>query len=111
MGSALAAATFIAALVLSGCASDIGFPAVHDMPTPRTETTLTPDQVKEATDSLVSQREHLSAEAQGNAQPVPVSNTAAASAPQKKPAAAAAAQPAAADDATGATAIGAYAKP
>jgi len=112
VGSALAAANLIAALVLSGCASDSGFPAVHDMPAARTETTLTPDQVKEATDSLISQRDHLSAEAQGGAQPVPVSTTPAASAPQQKPAtAAAAARPAAADDSTGATAIGAYAKP
>ena len=112
IGSALAAAIFIAALLLSGCAADPGFPAVHDMPAARTETTLTPDEVKQATDSLISQRDHLSAEAQGAAQPVPVSNTPAASAPQQKPAAAAAAaQPAAADDSTGATAIGAYAKP
>jgi hypothetical protein len=110
IGSALAVASFVAALVLSGCAADTGFPAVHDMPGPRTDTTLTPDEVKQATDSLISERDHLSAEAQGNAQPVPVSNTAAASASQQKPTTAAA-QPAAADDATGATAIGAYAKP
>jgi hypothetical protein len=110
MGSALAAATFIAALVLSGCASDTGFPAVHDMPAARSETTLTPDEVKQATDSLISQRDHLSAEAQGGAQPVAVSTTPAASAPQQKPVTATA-QPTAADDATGATAIGAYAKP
>lgn len=110
--SALAAAAFIAAFLLSGCASDIGFPAVHDMPAARTETTLTPDEVKQVTDSLISQRDHLSAEAQGNAQPVAVSTTPAAPAPQQKPAArAVATQPAAADDATGATAIGAYAKP
>ena len=111
IGSALAAATLIAALVLSGCAANTGFPAVHDMPAARTETTLTPDEVKEATDSLISQRDHLSAEAQGNPQPVAVSTTPAASAAQQKPAGAAAAQPSAADDATGATAIGAYAKP
>lgn len=110
--SALAAAAFVATLVLSGCASDVGFPAVHDMPAARTETTLTPEEVKEATDSLISQREHLNAETQNGAQPVPVSDApAVAAAPQKKPAAAAAAPPAAADDSTGATAIGAYAKP
>lgn len=113
MGCPLAGAALIAALLLSACASDIGFPAVHDMPAARTETTLTPDQVKEATDSLISQRNHLSAEVQGNAQPVAVSATPAASAPQQKPATAAAARPAApaADDSTGATTIGAYAKP
>lgn len=46
------------ACLLSGC-SEVGFPAVHDMPTPRAETPLTPDQVKQMTDDLVSQREHL----------------------------------------------------
>jgi hypothetical protein len=114
----LAAANLIAALVLSGCASDTGFPAVHDMPAARTETTLTPDEVKQATDSLISQRTQL----QSNAQPAATANAPAA-APQQNAAvvpvkstgsagkATAAAQPAAADDATGATAIGAYAKP
>jgi len=109
--SALAAAAFVAALMLSGCASDTGFPAVHDMPPPRTDTTLTPDQVKEVTDSLISQRDHLSAEAQGGAQPVQAASAPGASAPQQKPAVAATATQPAADDATGATAIGAYAKP
>jgi hypothetical protein len=108
----MAAAALVAALILSGCASDAGFPAVHDMPAPRTETTLTPDQVKEATDSLISQREQL----ETNAQPLQPVQAAEAPAPtpatpaKKKPAVTAA-QPAAADDATGATAVGAYAKP
>jgi hypothetical protein len=118
IGSALAAATFIAALALSGCASDAGFPAVHDMPAARTETTLTPDEVKQATDSLISQRTQL----QSNAQPAAAANAPAAE-PQQNAAvvpvkstgsagkATPAAQPSAADDATGATAIGAYAKP
>lgn len=52
-----------ACCVLSGC-SDIGFPSVHDMPAPRADTTLTPDQVKQATDNLLNEREHLSTEAQ-----------------------------------------------
>jgi hypothetical protein len=54
-GSLLAAGL---SFFLAGC-SEVGFPAVHDMPSPRADTPLTPDQVKEATDSLVSQREHL----------------------------------------------------
>jgi hypothetical protein len=58
------------ALVLSGC-SEVGYPAIHDMPAPRAEAPLTPDQVKQATDDLISQREHLSTEAQGSAQPSP----------------------------------------
>ena len=108
--SAPAAAAFVVALVLSGCASQTGFPAVHDMPVPRTETTLTPDEVKEATDSLISQRNHLSAETQGGAQPVQAASAPAASSQQQKRTAPAA-QPATADDSTGATSIGAYAKP
>lgn len=39
------------------------------MPAARTETTLTPDQVKQATDDLISQRDHLSTEAQAAVQP------------------------------------------
>ena len=53
-----------AALLLAGCSSDLVFPAVHDIPPPRADATLTPDQVKNATDVLVSDREHLSTEAQ-----------------------------------------------
>ena len=45
----LAMAAAVAFLV-SGC-SEVGlFPAVHDMPAPRADTPLTPDQVKQATD-------------------------------------------------------------
>lgn len=61
------------------------------MPAARTETTLTPDQVKQATDSLVSERDHLNSEAQqgqsqSNVQPVSVTNAPATtgSVPQKK---------------------------
>lgn len=63
------------------------------MPAARTETTLTPDQVKQATDSLVSERDHLNSEAQqgqsqsqSNVQPVSATNAPAAtgSVPQKK---------------------------
>jgi hypothetical protein len=52
-----------AAFLVSGC-SEMGFPAVHDMPTPRADTTLTPDQVKQATDDLICQRDHLESGAQ-----------------------------------------------
>jgi hypothetical protein len=48
---------------LSGCSSEVGFPAIHDMPSPRADTPLTPDQVKQATDDLTSQRDHLQATA------------------------------------------------
>jgi len=108
--SAIAAGALFAALLLSACSTDSGFPAVHDMPAPRAETTLTPDQVKDAMDSLISQRDHLSAGPQSGAQAGQAANASAASTPQQKPITAAT-QPAAADDATGATSIGAYAKP
>lgn len=52
------------AMLVSGC-SDDGFPAVHDIPGPRIDnSTLTPDQVKQATDNLASDRDHLTAEVQ-----------------------------------------------
>jgi hypothetical protein len=66
---AVAAAT----LLIGGCSSstDPIFPAVHDMPAPRPEAPLTADQVKAATDDLITQREHLSTEVQTASQPAP----------------------------------------
>ncbi len=58
------------AMLVSGCSSDIVFPAVHDVPTARVDTTMTPDQVKQATDELSCERDHLSTEAQANGQAV-----------------------------------------
>ena len=110
-----------AGLFLSGCsdisspaAHDLGYPAVHDMPAPRADATLTPDQVKQATDDLESQRDRLNTEATGKVTPVSIApgNAAPGSQPQK-----AAAQPAAGQPATQAGAsedamtAGAYAKP
>ena len=37
------------------------FPAVHDMPPPRDDTTMNPLQVQQATEDLISERNHLSA--------------------------------------------------
>jgi hypothetical protein len=48
-------------VLVSGCSSEVVFPAIHDMPAPRADTPLTPDQVKQATDDLISQRDHLQA--------------------------------------------------
>jgi hypothetical protein len=98
------------ALFADGCSStDPLYPAVHDMPTARTETTLTPAEVKAATDNLVYEREHLNVEAQSGANPQPVAATNAptttGSVPQKK--SAASAQPAAQQPASG---VNAYAK-
>jgi hypothetical protein len=49
-------------LLLSGC-SELGSPSVHDMPAPRADTPLTPDQVKLVTDDLVSARDKLQSNA------------------------------------------------
>jgi hypothetical protein len=56
-------AVIAAAVLLSGCASDSTFPAVHDMPAARSETKLTPDQIKQATDDLISDRDRTEAQA------------------------------------------------
>ena len=100
----LAVAT--AAVLLSGCSSDSAFPAVHDMPAARTEMKLTPDQVKQATDDLITDRDRTEAKA-GAAQPVAATNAPATtgSIPQKK--SAASAPPAAQQSSSG---ISAYAK-
>jgi len=89
-----------AALLLSACSSDNAFPAVHDMPAARTEMKLTPDEIKQATDDLISQRDKTEANAQANAQPVTTGSI-----PQKK--SAASAQPAAQQSSSG---VSAYAK-
>jgi hypothetical protein len=43
------------------------FPAVHDMPPPRADTPLDPVQVQQATEDLITERNHLNGEAQGTA--------------------------------------------
>lgn len=104
--AALAAAS--AAVLVSGCSSDMtAYPAVHDMPAARTETTLTPDQVKQATQDLMSERDRTEAQAQPAVQPVSASNAPATtgSIPQKK--STASAQPAAQQSASG---VSAYAR-
>ena len=61
-----------ACLAVSACSPGAGadyptlFPAVHDMPPPRADTTLSPVQVQQATEDLITERNHLSAEAQGS---------------------------------------------
>jgi len=69
---ALAAAT----AVVSGCSStDAIFPAVHDMPAPRPDAPLTADEVKQATDSLITQRDNLTTEVQTTAPPAAAAKT------------------------------------
>ncbi len=64
--AALAFAAAAAALV-SSCSPGADypslFPAVHDMPPPRADTTLDPAQVQQATEDLISARDHLNSEA------------------------------------------------
>jgi hypothetical protein len=56
-----------AAIVLvSGCSSHGEYPAVLDNPAPRNDPPLSAAQVKQATDALISARDHLSAEAQAS---------------------------------------------
>ena len=62
----LAAALIAAAMAfaVSGCSPGADypslFPAVHDMPPPRNDTTMNPLQVQQATEDLISERNHLS---------------------------------------------------
>ena len=73
--AAIAVAGLLSGGLLSGCAADLSFPAVHDLPAPRVDATMTPDQVKQVTDNLITEREHLSTEMQTSGtpqQPVPV---------------------------------------
>ncbi len=57
----------VVAVLASGCSPDVAFPAIHDMPPPRADAPLTPDQVKQATDGLISDRNHLSTETEAAA--------------------------------------------
>jgi hypothetical protein len=54
---------------LAGCSPGADypslFPAIHDMPPPRGDTPLDPAQVQQATEDLITARNHLSAETQG----------------------------------------------
>lgn len=59
----------IACLVLAACSPGADypslFPSVHDIPPPRTDTPLDRNQVQQATEDLISARDHLGAESQG----------------------------------------------
>ena len=59
----------IVCLILAACSPGADypslFPSVHDIPPPRTDTPLDTNQVQQATEDLISARDHLSAESQG----------------------------------------------
>jgi hypothetical protein len=78
---------FSAVGLLSGCSSDSAFPAIHDMPAARTETKLTPAEVKQATDDLLTDRDRTEAQAQTPPPPAPA--TTGSVPPKKKQAASA----------------------
>jgi hypothetical protein len=67
---AVAAAAFAALLSACSSSSSSGaYPTLFAEPPPRSDAPLTPDEVKQATDTLLTDREHLCAEAIANAQP------------------------------------------
>jgi hypothetical protein len=59
----VAVAASIAVLAAS-CSPGADYPTILDRPAPRADQPMSPDQVKQATSSLISDRDRLSAEAQ-----------------------------------------------
>ena len=107
VGFVLAPLAFaVACLVLSGCSPGADypslFPAIHDMPPARGDAPLDPAQVQQATEDLITARDHLSAETQGAGQAKPAANAPSQAADKKKQPAAA--SPAAASGAKQGTA-------
>jgi hypothetical protein len=70
------------------------FPAVHDMPPPRDDTTMNPLQVQQATEDLISERNRLSAGTQASQQPGQTGNAQAGNAQANNASAAAKTRPA-----------------
>ena len=63
----LALGVSIAALV-AACSPGADYPSILDKPAPRAEQPMNPDQVKQATDALISDRNRLSTDAQAGQQ-------------------------------------------
>ena len=63
----LALGASIAAL-MAACSPGADYPAVLDRPAPRADQTMNPDQVRQATDALISDRTRLSTDAQASQQ-------------------------------------------
>jgi hypothetical protein len=63
-------------LALSACSPGVDypslFPAVHDMPPPRADATLDAQQVQQATEDLISDRNRLNSEAQSGQSKAPL---------------------------------------
>jgi hypothetical protein len=56
------------ATLVAGCSPGADYPSILDKPAPRAEQTMNPDQVKQATDALISDRNRLSTDAQAGQQ-------------------------------------------
>jgi hypothetical protein len=63
----LALGASIIALV-AACSPGADYPSILDKPAPRADQTMNPDQVKQATDALISDRTRLSTDAQAGQQ-------------------------------------------
>jgi hypothetical protein len=63
----LALGASIAAL-LAACSPGADYPTILDKPAPRADQTMNPDQVRQATDALISDRNRLSSDAQAGQQ-------------------------------------------
>jgi hypothetical protein len=62
-------------VLVSACSPGADYPTVLADPTPRADQPMTPDQVKQATDALISDRAQLSAQAQqANDPPAPTAS-------------------------------------
>jgi hypothetical protein len=61
LGAAIAA-------LLAACSPGADYPSILDKPAPRADQTMNPDQVKQATDALISDRNRLSSDAQAGQQ-------------------------------------------
>jgi hypothetical protein len=60
-GGAVAAAL---AVLVAACSPGADYPGILDKPTPRADQPMSPAEVKQATDALISDRDRLSADAQ-----------------------------------------------
>jgi hypothetical protein len=65
--SGLALGASIAAL-LAACSPGADYPSILDKPAPRADQTMNPDQVRQATDALISDRNRLSNDTQASQQ-------------------------------------------
>jgi hypothetical protein len=78
-------------LLLSACSPGVDypslFPAVHDVPPPRADAPLDPNQVQQATEDLISARDRLSAEVQSKNSAKPAATPVATASARKPPAA------------------------